>query len=258
MWEIIGWIAWVFTVYLALSFAYGCRKWARQGYSFQWATAVQTFFWWVITIVFLLAPLNKLHILWLLPVLYFAAQYIALVDVPILRKPVLLLTELFMELVLVGTKNPSQTAASFWLRSMQGMEPEHFEEFNKIVTDFFIPDNINPAKFRANTRLLFDRGVSLISGEEEKDDPTPSVRKYHSFFERPMGIPIWFIAAYPDVTSWTDDESKKEGSILLDILGNIPEEELHDNDRHIKPQYLRQLIDAYRKETAKDFECAIR
>jgi len=101
--SIIGWVAWTFSVYLALSFAYGCRRTVRSGQSFQWATAVQTFFWWVIAVVFLFTPFNKLHILWLLPTLFFSAQFLVLLRIPLLTPVVIFLTHIFMKLVLFGT-----------------------------------------------------------------------------------------------------------------------------------------------------------
>jgi hypothetical protein len=88
---------------LALTFVYGCRKTVRSGQPFQWATAVQTFFWWVIAVVFLFIPLNKLHILWLLPILLFSAQFLVLTGVPILMPVILFLTQVFMKLILFGT-----------------------------------------------------------------------------------------------------------------------------------------------------------
>ena len=101
--SIIGWVTWAFSVFLAFSFAYGCRMTVRSGQSFQWATAVQTFFWWVIAVVFLFAPFNKLHILWLLPTLFFSAQFLVHLRIPLLTPVVIFLTHIFMKLVLFGT-----------------------------------------------------------------------------------------------------------------------------------------------------------
>ena len=104
--SIIGWVAWTFSAYLALSFAYGCRKTVRSRsfyYPLLWPTAVQTFFWWVIAIVFLFTPFNKLHILWLLPALFFGAQFLVHSRIPILTPVILFLTGIFMKLVLFGT-----------------------------------------------------------------------------------------------------------------------------------------------------------
>jgi len=100
---IIGWIGWLFCVYLAASFAWGCRSNAKHGMSFHWATAIQTFFWWLIAIVFLLMPVNKLHILWLLPLAFYGARYLVLAGPPLLSRPVMFLTRLFMRLLLAGT-----------------------------------------------------------------------------------------------------------------------------------------------------------
>lgn len=102
--SVIGWIAWAVVAYLAVTFAYGCRRYAATGQGFQWATAVQTFFWWLISVVFLLTSLNKLHIIWLLPVGFFSAQFIALGGVPILSSAIRFATRMFMGLILVGVR----------------------------------------------------------------------------------------------------------------------------------------------------------
>jgi hypothetical protein len=102
MLPVIGWIAWAGVVYLALTFAYRCRKYAAAKQGFQWATGVQTFFWWLIGVVFLLTQLNKLHIIWLVPVGFFGAQFIALGGIPVVSPLVLLATRAFLRLILIG------------------------------------------------------------------------------------------------------------------------------------------------------------
>lgn len=96
---VIGWIAWSVVAFLALSFAYVCRKYASQGLGFQWATGVQTLFLWVIAFVFLLSPVNKLHILWVTPIAWLLSQFIALSGIPILSPLVLLVTRVFLDIV---------------------------------------------------------------------------------------------------------------------------------------------------------------
>lgn len=105
--SVLGWIAWAAVAYLAVTFAYGCRRYAAAGQGFQWATAIQTFFWWLISIVFLVTPLNKLHIIWLLPVGFFSAQFFALGSVPLLSPVVRSATRVFMGLILVGVRKAS-------------------------------------------------------------------------------------------------------------------------------------------------------
>jgi hypothetical protein len=104
MWQIIGWFTWLFDVYLALTFAYGCRKSAVAGVGFQWATAVQTFFWWIIAIIFLITSWNKLHIIWIMPVGFISASFITLGNIPIISHIVLVVTRLFMSVILFGVK----------------------------------------------------------------------------------------------------------------------------------------------------------
>jgi len=101
---IIGWIAWSVVAFLALSFSYGCRKYASTGLGFQWATGVQTLFLWIIAILFLITPINKLHIIWLAPIAWLLSQRIALSGIPILSPLVLLVTRIFLGVVLLGTK----------------------------------------------------------------------------------------------------------------------------------------------------------
>ena len=101
---VLGWFAWCFSSYMAISNFIGCRMYVNSGRSFTWATAIQTLFWWVIAIVFLFASINKLHILWLIPVSFFSAQFLSLSNIPIISPFVLFVTKLFMNLVLIGCK----------------------------------------------------------------------------------------------------------------------------------------------------------
>jgi hypothetical protein len=67
---IIGWVAWIIDVYLAISFAHGCRLCAKQGRQCQMATALQTTIFWIVACLFILVPLSKIHILWILFLTY--------------------------------------------------------------------------------------------------------------------------------------------------------------------------------------------
>ena len=116
MWQMIGWISWGIIGFLALSFAWGCRSYVKAGHGFQQATGVQTFFWWFIFILFLIFGWNKLHILWIAPIAFFSAQYLALGNIPILSSAVLFLTKIFFHIILVGIDKPaglSSTSSDF-------------------------------------------------------------------------------------------------------------------------------------------------
>jgi hypothetical protein len=115
MWSGIGWIAWVVAAFLALSFAYGCRTSAatRQGVSPP--TAVRTFFWWLIAALFLVAPFNKLHIIWLIPLGYFASSFLILPGVPVVSPVVIFLTRAVLSFILVGVRFPEQDFTSRYM-----------------------------------------------------------------------------------------------------------------------------------------------
>ena len=76
MLQIIGWIVWGIVTFLAIALTRGwvCRSYSRQGKAYRRATLVQTFVLWVIVILFLLFEWNKLHLIWIAPILFFSAQ----------------------------------------------------------------------------------------------------------------------------------------------------------------------------------------
>ncbi|MDP3024504.1 MAG: hypothetical protein Q8O10_03115 [candidate division Zixibacteria bacterium] len=256
--SIIGWAAWVFCAYMALTVAYNCRRLVRNGQSFQWATAIQSFFFWIIAIVFIFAPLNKLHILWLLPICFFGTGYLVLVGVPILSPVILFFTQIFMILVLFGAGASAQRSALFWESLLEGMDKddEDVKEFKQGVASCLIPDKISPDKFRANNLLLSTRGIPQLLDRNEQLSPTPSLKRFYLISDRPMGYPQWFIAAYPDVVSWVADNIEQEESILHNIFGNMSDDELLTGKRRTKVKYLRILIDTYLKETGLPLECS--
>lgn len=106
MWQIIGWTVWGIVAFLAVSFAWGCRSYSKSGQGFQWATGVQTFFWWVIAILFLIFEWNKLHMLWIAPTLFFSAQLLVLGRVPLLSPIILFATRMFLGIILIGVEKP--------------------------------------------------------------------------------------------------------------------------------------------------------
>lgn len=105
MLEAVGWLLWGVTAYLAVSFAYGSRKYVRTGRGFHWATAVQTLFWWTLVVVFAFAPTSRLHLLWLLPLCYVGARFLVLAGIPIVTPVVKGVTYVFMRVVLAGTSS---------------------------------------------------------------------------------------------------------------------------------------------------------
>jgi len=102
VWTVIGWIAWVAVVYLAITRALGCRRYARDGKPFAFITATQTTYLWVVATLFLCAPVSKLHILWIVPLISFWPLCYYMQS----TFPVLLFTRLLMKVVLLGIESP--------------------------------------------------------------------------------------------------------------------------------------------------------
>lgn len=100
----VGWIIWASLVFGTFSLCFCCRKWVQGGIPFSMTTAIQAFFFFVLALTFLFIPLSKLHILWMAPVLFLMAQYLALTKVPIISPIVFALSTIFMNLLLIGTR----------------------------------------------------------------------------------------------------------------------------------------------------------
>jgi hypothetical protein len=100
--QAVGWLAWAVGVFLAVSWTIGCRKKARSSEGFSWAAGIQVLSFYAVSLVFLVFDWNKLHIVWLLPIIIFGAPFIALGGVPGLSQLVMALTRLFVPVILMG------------------------------------------------------------------------------------------------------------------------------------------------------------
>jgi hypothetical protein len=109
MLSILGWAVWALVAFLALSWSFGIRDYARKGESVPVATAVQTLFFWVIAVVFLFAGRSKLHILWVAPLGFITSFFLALGRrIPIITPVIMWFTGLLVEIVLLGQKRPPE------------------------------------------------------------------------------------------------------------------------------------------------------
>ncbi|MCG2699639.1 hypothetical protein L6274_01075 [Candidatus Parcubacteria bacterium] len=164
---------------------------------------------------------------------------------------------------------PKSTKKFFWkerLVAYEKNEPMIFENEIDSVINLFIEDKIAPDKFAANLihvitggndrfNVMFDPRV-----EEILKDQTPSINSVCLPSAKRNGMPAWFYAAYPDVLAWL---SKKERGfednlieksfslfgINKEKLNEDIEEEFMTNHGYIKFEYLKNLIDSFKKET---------
>lgn len=153
------------------------------------------------------------------------------------------------------------------------------KEANEIIDAFFVPDKIYPLRFMNNFIALFWQGTSpslrVFLDLKESDETTPSLSRFEAMTDRPVGMPLWFIAAYPDVLLWYDNEvgeymkahKPDEDSLAafstklfgLDPTGPNLEESLRDSvDKKDKfrPNFLRNLVQSYKDKTSRELETA--
>jgi len=154
------------------------------------------------------------------------------------------------------------------------------KDAKEIIEAFFIPDKINPLSFSYNCEALLRQGMpSLrdIADPEQSPQPTPSLSRFIAVHDRPVGMPLWFIAAYPDVLLWYDNQVGEymnvhrpdEDSLAafsaelfgLDLTDPNLQKKLRDSiDKEGKfhPNILRNLVQSYKDKTGRELETAVK
>lgn len=164
---------------------------------------------------------------------------------------------------------PKSTKKFFWkerLESYEKNEPMILENEINSVINLFVEDKIAPDKFAANLIHVMTEGNDRFNVmfdprvQEMLKDQTPSINSVCLPSAKKKGMPAWFYAAYPDVLAWL---SKKEHEfednfieksfnlfgINKEKLNKNIEEEFMTNQGCIKFEYLKNLIDSFKKET---------
>lgn len=104
MFKIAGWVIWALVTLYAVSFVFGCRTYAKAGQAFHMTTGVQTFLLCLISALFLALNWHKLHMLWVVPIVYFGASFLVLSNIPVLSPLILGATRIFLKIALIGIK----------------------------------------------------------------------------------------------------------------------------------------------------------
>lgn len=250
----IGWIVWACAAFTAITFIFWSRRKAQTGQTYTWPTAIFGLSVWMLAIIFLFTSWDKLHLLWLLPTAFVGSSILFFTGVPIIGPFVLLLTNVFMRLLTIGIRIPNQNAPLSWNDALERIiDGKDAGEIKCIAADFLIPDNIIPIKFNVNWSVLLDPH-SHAPNRHRQSGPTPSLEKFYSVVDRPPGFPKWFLAAYPDVASWVSEQENMQ-SFFHKIFGKVAEDQLLDGEQYLKREYLRGLVDTYRKNIADRLEC---
>lgn len=126
------------------------------------------------------------------------------------------------------------------------------------ITMLFMPDNIDPQKFKANHMIATARARSVaesrarLYGEEDLlKYATKSIDKCVGLLDKPLGFPNWFAAAYPDVIEWQKELSDDD---LEKMIEGFDQNDLFNEDHQFKTKYLRIFVDSYLKK--HKLECA--
>jgi len=152
------------------------------------------------------------------------------------------------------------------------------KEAKEIIETFLMPDKINPLSFSYNCEALLRQGMpSLrdIADSEKNPQPTPSVSRFIAVMDRPVGMPLWFIAAYPDILLWYDNQVGEcmkahrpdrdsltvfSAKLLgLDLTDPNLEKKLGDStdkEGKLRPNILRNLVQSYKDKIGRELETA--
>ena len=149
------------------------------------------------------------------------------------------------------------------------------------VVSLMVESRIDTAKFAGNHEVLLTGGHRAIeemypaaSGGRTPLPFTLSISKFARSIDRPLGLPLWFLAGFPDVAVWAGDEQgasfnssvdeKKRIETTAMLLGvdldasqNSNDMNFNNNDGTLRSRYLRNLITNYIGKTGKSLEVAV-
>lgn len=172
-----------------------------------------------------------------------------------------------------------------------------FKEDIEEVINLLIADKIDPRSFTSNLTVLLTGGtlpfgLFLEIGEEHK--PTKSVSNFSSKLNRPLGTPLWVLAAYPDVVTWFYEElaaprwflntfpdlmawfrkqqeehayDLEADSVLVKFIKlfgmekmdlDTKENKKANSEGRLLPKHYKNLVRSYKTETGRELEAAVR
>ncbi len=100
--QIIGWIIWGIITLWAIILVLASRASAKLGQTLQPAAGATILFLWIIVVLFCLFDWNKLHILWLAPLSFFTAHFLAARRLPVLSPMISSISRFFLSVVFMG------------------------------------------------------------------------------------------------------------------------------------------------------------
>jgi len=105
MFNLLRWIIWFIPVFLFITFVIGIRFDVKKSKVIHPATFLQTLFFLLVVIFFLVKSWSKFHILWVLPVC-FLLSFLTIAKIPIISRIALFFSYFFSGIILIGCKLP--------------------------------------------------------------------------------------------------------------------------------------------------------
>ena len=183
-----------------------------------------------------------------------------------------------------GQKNPRHRVEQVWrtLLASEGMEglvvaEDEVDEVVSLMTE----SRIHPQKFAGNLEIVLtgrsqptEAYPFAENGGGAALPSTPSMGKFLLTIDPPREFSRWFLAGFPDVVSWfedeqlalfnpsVDEEARTEATAKL--LGidvgasqNSDEPDLRNDDGTLRCRYCRSIVANYITKTGKPLEAAV-
>lgn len=119
----------------------------------------------------------------------------------------------------------------------------------KDVIKFLEQDKIDMSKYLANseimkneTKEIYQTTSRLYNEIDISNNATKTIYWMAPIFNRPLGYPLWFMTAYPDVVKWFSDLEKEK---IISIIGDL-NEDYFDAHECLEMPILREIVDAYK------------
>lgn len=122
------------------------------------------------------------------------------------------------------------------------------EELKYIITDFFIPFNIDPVKFLCNRNADSGPPRNIMYYQDSDFIKENFSKTLEKFLDEPelkaCGYPDWFYYAFPDVAMWAI--KGKGNRVIKNEFSNLEEHELIDLTRgQLKDRHLKTIVRIY-------------
>ncbi len=158
-----------------------------------------------------------------------------------------------------------------WTKFLETIEgTTDYKELSSIMNNFFIPDQISVSNFKGNYAVIADIYYTMSPWHRSSIPlPTPSAKRFDTI-DRPLGYPLWFFAAYPDIAKWFTDiaDNKDDINSHLKLVSKIiGRTDLSNNESlfesicvdsktdKLNLFFLRKLVDYYTSNINSKLEC---